>query len=1087
MIINLLIMNILFLYISGLNINKIIFSGYSEITLKVNQKGSIAIYSDFNEEICLFMYDNQAPAPKEIYINGVNQSTIKYKYDFNETENEVKLIFHENIDNTICMFYKCSNITEINFSNFNTEEVVSMAFMFYECTSLKSLDLSNFNTSKVENMYGMFIDCSSITQIILNNFDSSKVTDMGSMFLNCSSLVSLNLSNFDTNKVSIMTSTFQNCDALEYINLEHAEINGNLNTKDIFNDTSQNLIICSNNEKWNEIFNGFYLYDVNCNNKYNETQKNIMKCYSRFLNNENNNKYKCENCGLYYYQINEDIYNNDTYINCYENVESYYLDKDELNPLFKPCYSTCQKCDSGGNETNHNCLQCKDDYNLELNLSNYINCYKICPHNYYIEETTNKTYCTPDLSCPEKYPKLIQNKSQCIDNCEKDPVFKYDNQNICLDTFHNDTQNNTSFIDKIEINKTNEIINDMNNINSFSTTDITLNETIINNKLEFERVKEYLLTNFNERENKLEIPLGNIIISLKTLNQEKNNTFKNKTSIDLGLCETLIKSLNNISENNILYLLKIEVAEEGMKIPKIEYELYNLIFNNNTLNKLDLSPCKNMKIDISIPVKIGNYKIDKYNISSDYYNNICSKETSEYGTDISLNDRKNKFINDNMTLCEEDCDLVDYNYTTEKANCSCLVKINLPFIGDIKFDKDKLIKRFIDIKNIANFKFMKCIKNVELKNNYGFFIYIFIIAIYIVCLFLFYFKFFNLLKGTMLAIVNKKKSLSINSKDKDEENNANIKHERNKIKSGTDIKTNKNKMVNKIKRKKKIKSQRTNLKNKSKSDKTLIETVNHLKGVSEIKNYNNDNNIEINNENNNKIDEIIELNNSELNSLPYEKALEKDKRTFIQYYISLLRINHLLIFSFYFYNKDYNSQIIKMLLFFFFFSVHFMVNALFFNDDTMHKILIDEGSYNFVYQIPKIIYSTIISGVINFLIKFLSLSEKNILSLKHEKNENILDKILLRTIKILSIKFVLFFVITFLLLFFFMYYITCFCGIYVNTQIHLIKDSILSFTLSLINPFWKYLIPGLFRIPALRAGKKNKKFIYRFSQILEII
>ena len=58
-------MNFLFLYISSLNINKIIFSGYSEITLKVKQQGSIAIDSDFNEDICLFMYDNQAPAPKE--------------------------------------------------------------------------------------------------------------------------------------------------------------------------------------------------------------------------------------------------------------------------------------------------------------------------------------------------------------------------------------------------------------------------------------------------------------------------------------------------------------------------------------------------------------------------------------------------------------------------------------------------------------------------------------------------------------------------------------------------------------------------------------------------------------------------------------------------------------------------------------------------------------------------------------------------------------------------------------------------------------------------------------------------------------
>ena len=755
------------------------------------------------------------------------------------------------------------------------------------------------------------------------------------------------------------------------------------------------------------------------------------------------------------------------------------MDKEESDPLFKPCYSSCQKCDSGGNETFHNCLECKNDYNFELKVSNYINCYNLCSHYYYVDETTNKSYCTPNLSCPKKYPKLIQNRSRCIDNCEKDPIFKYEYQGICHDKLYNDIINNSSYID----------ITETNNRKSFSeiyNIDLILNETIMNNISQFDRVKEYLLTNFNEKENKLEIPLGNILISLKTLDKEKNNIFINKTSIDLVLCETLIKSLNNISNDNTLFILKIEVREEGMKIPKVEYELYNLLFNNNTLMKLNLSPCKNMKIYISIPVPIKD-TIDKYNTSSGYYSNICSKATSEYGTDITLTDRKNKFLNENTTLCEEDCDLVDYNYTRKKAKCSCLVKINLPFIGDIKFDKDKLKKRFIEIENIANLKFMKCIKNVSLNYNYGFYIYIFIIVLYIVCLFLFYFKFFSLLKETMLAIVNSKKSLSLNSKDKDKESQINIKHERSKNKSGTDIKTNKNKIVTKRKRKrkKKIDSPNTNFKNKSKSDKTLIETVNQLKGVSEIKN-NNDNN-ELKNEINNKTEEIMELNNSEMNSLPYEKALELDKRTFIQYYISLLRINHLMIFSFYFYNKDYNSQIIKMFLFFFFFAIHFMVNALFFNDETMHKILMDEGSYDFIYQIPKIIYSNIISAVVIFLIKFLSLSEKNILVIKQEKDQFILDKILLRTTKVLTIKFALFFVITFLLLFFFMYYITCFCGIYVNTQIHLIKDSILSFILSLINPFWKYLIPGLFRIPALRTNKKDKKCIYRFSQILELI
>ena len=118
----------------------------------------------------------------------------------------------------------------------------------------------------------------------------------------------------------------------------------------------------------------------------------------------------------------------------------------------------------------------------------------------------------------------------------------------------------------------------------------------------------------------------------------------------------------------------------------------------------------------------------------------------------------------------------------------------------------------------------------------------------------------------------------------------------------------------------------------------------------------------------------------------YEEAIVRDNRTFLQYYLSLLRLNHLLIFSFYKNNKDYNSQIIKIFLFFLFFSVHFTINTLFFNDKTMNKILLDEGDFNFIYQIPQIIYSLLISSVINFLIKYLSLSEKILLDSRKEKN-----------------------------------------------------------------------------------------------------
>ena len=69
----------------------------------------------------------------------------------------------------------------------------------------------------------------------------------------------------------------------------------------------------------------------------------------------------------------------------------------------------------------------------------------------------------------------------------------------------------------------------------------------------------------------------------------------------------------------------------------------------------------------------------------------------------------------------------------------------------------------------------------------------------------------------------------------------------------------------------------------------------------------------------------------------------------------------------------------------------------------------------------------------------------------------------------------------------FMYYITCFCGIYENTQIHLIKDSLISFELSLIYPFGTFLIPGIFRITALRAKNKDKEYQYKFSGFIEEI
>jgi hypothetical protein len=239
------------------------------------------------------------------------------------------------------------------------------------------------------------------------------------------------------------------------------------------------------------------------------------------------------------------------------------------------------------------------------------------------------------------------------------------------------------------------------------------------------------------------------------------------------------------------------------------------------------------------------------------------------------------------------------------------------------------------------------------------------------------------------------------------------------------------------------------------------------------------------NKENNKVI-ILHFTDLELNTLQYKKALKYDKRTYIQYYLSLIRTKHLIIFAFY-PVRDYNSTIIKICLLFFTFSLYYSVNALFFNDSIMHAIYKDSGGFNFIYHLPQIIYSTIISLIINMIIRNLSLSDKNIIELKHKKvSPNYMSKAE-KVLKCLKIKFICFFIFSFVFLILFWYYLSCFCAVYQKTQIHLIKDTVISFSFSLFYQFGINLIPGCFRMNSLNAKNKDRYILYKISLIIQYL
>ena len=483
---------------------------------------------------------------------------------------------------------------------------------------------------------------------------------------------------------------------------------------------------------------------------------------------------------------------------------------------------------------------------------------------------------------------------------------------------------------------------------------------------------------------------------------------------------------------------------------------------------------------------------------NEYYKDKCYPYTTDNGTDIILNDRKKEYNNKYFGLCENNCEFIGINNENKKSICKCEAKETFKDLKNLVIDKDKLLNNFIDFKSTMNFDIIFCINTLfildGIKNNVGSYITMtnFIITI-INCIFFYvkeYTTLFSKIKTLIKSIIKEKKNviannvLTLNNSDiinKNKEEN-NFDEKRNEL--------NLNKKNAPPKRNPEKKSLDLNLSdNKIYSNLKINFTPNNMSSNT-YKNIN----ISIMNQNFNdgKIEKNIfecksikNYTDNEINSLTYKQAIKIDRRTFSQYYISLLKTKHILIFSFY--TNDYNSKIIKITLFLFSFTLLYTVNSLFFQDSTMHKIYEDYGAFDFIYQIPQILYSTIITTVITLIVKNLALIENNIIEIKNDKNIIHNPEKFNKKLKWLKIKLILFFIIVFIFSIVFWYYLSCFGAVYKNTQIHLLKDTLLSFGLSLIYPFGLNILPGLFRIPALRKKTIVGKNLYIMNKIIQLI
>ena len=991
------------------------------------------------------------------------------------------------------MFQNCASLTYLDLSKFSTSKIENMENMFKGCSSLKYLDVSNFITTNVRNMNNMFNGCSSLTTLDLSNFKIPRVTSLYNIFSGCNSLISLDISNFGNSGITNLAPIFQGLNNLEYLDISNFITTGVTTMKNLFkgfNKLKKLDLSKFNTNKVKNMEGMFYgcsgLTELNINglktskveymnDMFNGCSSLIsLNLYSFITNEVKNMRSMFNNCELI---ISLDLSNFKTinvldisymFSNCSSlkniNLDNFDISKvTSVESIFSNCISLTQlnishfdtsKVTYSMKNIFYNCINLEyinikkfvvlDNLNIELDddiifqtPENIVAC--IGENQTKLKEIIERKNC-PTISCEDswrKYQKtIIYGTNICMENCTKLPEFKYIIDNKCyqhcliIEFFQNLCKVN--YEDKMKLIQ--DIIS--------SITNGTLDELIkltIGNK-----------SNFIVQDNKDMYQLTTI---------EEQNKFENLSSIDFAACKNILKAVYNISQEDDILVFKIDHFDDEFNIPIIEYGL----FTKDGKIQLNLSYCNNVTIDYYIPININENELFKYFSNNSRYYDLCHPD-EENGADLTLYDRRNDY-NKKRIICEANCNLKNYNFTTKKAVCDCKVKTEFNFYEIVKFDKNKLFDLFKNFKKISNIEIVLCYKLLLKKNSFIYNIGSYIISGCILINIIFSIVFCT--KGNK----NLKNSINLLFGKNKNQNKNHRKSKNHKIKKLT---LNRHKII----------------KNKDSRESKSLSALNIISGFNS-------------NENSKKIKRNIskkrtaltlinkktkkfpknKLNDTEKNSLPYKEALKFDKRTYFQYYLSLIRTKHSIVFTF-ITNNDYNSKSIKICIFFFNYCLSLSVNALFFNDNTMHRLYEDKGQYNIIYQLPQIIYSLVISSVIGILINELSLAQKKILTFK--KGKKIKPENIKKLIKCLSIKFCIFFVLDFLFLWCFWYYISIFCALYKNTQLHLIKDCSISFVTPLFTSFLINLAPGIFRIPSLRAKKKDKEYMYKFSGILEI-
>ena len=560
---------------------------------------------------------------------------------------------------------------------------------------------------------------------------------------------------------------------------------------------------------------------------------------------------------------------------------------------FKLWHQYCEKCRKYGLSNNNQlCISCLQDYRYFNDKEFNSNC---VPNGYFYDDSSNTlSQCTEgnskfyinltdhrricfkkSLSCPDEYPFLNETNNECLNytlpttittTIPKIPT-------TIITTLPKEPTTNpeipTTIITTIPTTETiypfictyNEFLNEKCSFKNKSNTDI------------YNLIKKEIIPSYPPNGESIVIPgidnyvfqVTNNINELSTINGSLINGY-NLSMIDLAKCEDALRESNGIDNDIPLNFLKFERLSNLSIEKNIQYEIYAL----NSSEKLNLSVCKDIPVDIYIPIKLSaDTKIkyedlksqgyDLFNKSSSFYTDICTPYNSPNGTDVSLSTRNSEFYNSTETSCQENCNYGDFSSDTSFLKCVCsVVEDDIETIQPEKFTGMTFLTSFYDVLKNSNYEVVKCyglvLRLINFIVNIGSIITMVLFLFYLIFLIIYIFTGISKFKVEISKLLEKNED-EVNNKNIENNLHLNTKNLENQ---------NKNNELNVIIRKNNKKS-KTHLFNNKKLEKNIIQKKN--KNNKNLL-FNSKNKLQSDNKNN-----IIKNNKN--NSFPPRKSLKR--------------------------------------------------------------------------------------------------------------------------------------------------------------------------------------------------------------------